>query len=321
MPPIVTLTRRLPAAVEDLLAERYELRPNVTDERLDRASLVAALASSEALVTTLGDRVDRDVLFAGPVRARIIAHFGAGYDNIDISAARDLRLVVTNTPGVLTHDTADLTMLLLLATARRSSEGERELRAGAWTGWRPTHLLGTRLSGKTLGLVGFGHIARAVASRARDGFGMRVLAWSRSLAEASAREAGVERRATLETLLGESDFVSLHVPSTPETRHLLDADRLAAMLPHSFLINTSRGDVVDERALVDLLERRAIAGAGLDVYEAEPHFTSGLLAVPGVVLLPHIGSATLESRTAMGRLVAANLDAFFAGRAPPNRVA
>jgi lactate dehydrogenase-like 2-hydroxyacid dehydrogenase len=222
---------------------------------------------------------------------------------------------------VLTDDTADLTMLLLLAAARRAGEAERELRAGAWTGWRPTHLLGTRLSGKTLGLVGFGRIARAVATRAGAGFGMRVLAWSRSLTAAAAREAGVERRDTVEDLIRDSDFVSLHVPSTPDTRHMLDAGRLSAFRPHAFLVNTSRGDVVDERALVDALRRQALAGAGLDVYEGEPRIGPDLLALPNVVLLPHIGSATIESRTAMGMLVAANLDAFFAGATPPNRVA
>jgi lactate dehydrogenase-like 2-hydroxyacid dehydrogenase len=321
MRPVVTVTRRLPEAIERLLAERYDTRLNAADVRLDRPALVAALCSSDAVVTTLGDPVDRTVLGAAPLRARIIAHFGAGYDNIDVGAARDRGVLVTNTPGVLTDDTADLTMLLLLAASRRAGEGERELRAGEWTGWRPTHLLGTRLAGKTLGLIGFGRIARAVATRAGRGFGMRVLAWSRSLTDDSARDAGVECRATVETLIRDSDFVSIHVPSTPGTRHLLDRVRLSAFRPHAFLVNTSRGDVVDERALVDALQRHTIAGAGLDVYEGEPHVSAGLLAQPNVVLLPHIGSATLESRTAMGMLVAANLDAFFAGHVPPNRVA
>jgi lactate dehydrogenase-like 2-hydroxyacid dehydrogenase len=321
MRPIVTVTRRLPEAVEQLLSSRYDARLNAADNRLDRDTLSAALTSSDAIVTTLGDSLDRALLQAAPARARMIAHFGAGYDNIDVRAARELGMVVTNTPGVLTDDTADLTLLLLLAVARRAGEGERELRAGAWTGWRPTHLLGTRLAGKTLGLVGFGRIARAVARRAGDGFGMRVLVWSRSLSETSAREARVERRETIEALVRESDFVSLHVPSTPDTRHLLDASRLSAFRPEAFLVNTSRGDVIDERALVDALRRRAIAGAGLDVYEHEPRVSPELLALPNVVLLPHIGSATIESRTAMGMLVAANLEAFFAGREPPNRVA
>jgi lactate dehydrogenase-like 2-hydroxyacid dehydrogenase len=321
MRPIVTVTRRLPDAVERLLQSRYDARLNTTDDRLDRAALAEALASSDALVTTLGDPLDRALLLEAPLRARVIAHFGAGYDNIDVGAAGERGLVVTNTPGVLTDDTADLTMLLLLAAARRAGEGERELRAGAWSGWRPTHLLGARLTGKTLGLVGFGRIGRAVARRASHGFGMRVLAWSRSLTDAQAREAGVERRATLDGLLGDSDFVSVHVPSTPGTRHLLDAPRLAAMGAHAFLVNTARGDVVHEEALVDALRRGALAGAGLDVYEGEPRVSPALRELPNVVLLPHLGSATIESRTAMGMLVAANLEAFFAGREPPNRVA
>ena len=315
------------------MAATFDARFNETDVPLDAAALSHALATSDALVSTLGDPLNGATLHAaaqlhaatlhgssvGP--KKLIAHFGVGYDNIDIAVARELGITVTNTPGVLTDDTADLAMLLMLATARRAGEGERELRAGHWSGWRPTHLLGTRVSGKTLGIVGFGRIGRALAARARDGFGMRVLAWSRSLTEKEATDAGVTHCASLEALLETSDFVSVHVPSTHHTRHLINAERLSRMRPGAFLINTARGDVVDEIALVTALRAHLIAGAGLDVFEGEPAVRPELAEFPNVVLLPHIGSATLETRTAMGMLAVDNLEAFFAGREVPNPVA
>jgi lactate dehydrogenase-like 2-hydroxyacid dehydrogenase len=318
--PVVTVTRRLPQAVEDRLQERYEVIFNRADARLSEEALGAALEHSDAVVSTLGDPFNADVLGGTPRRATIIAHFGVGFDNIDLSAARAAGLTVTNTPGVLTEDTADLAIALLLASARRSSEGERELRAGEWTGWRPTHLLGTRVSGKTLGIVGFGRIGQAVARRAKQGFGMRVLAWSRSLSDEVAAHHGVVKVTDLDLLLHASDFVSLHVPGTAETRHLLDADRLAKLRLHTHLINTARGSVVDQAALIDALRTRRIAGAGLDVFEHEPAVPPELLALPNVAAFPHMASATIESRTAMGMLVIDNLDAHFAGQRPPNRV-
>ena len=325
--PVVTVTRRLPPAVESRLKASFDARLNDTDVPLAAAALSHALATSDALISTLGDPLNAAVLHAatlhGPsaVRTRIIAHFGVGYDNIDIAVAHELGITVTNTPGVLTDDTADLAMLLLLATARRAGEGERTLRAGNWSGWHPTHLLGTRVSGKTLGIVGFGRIGRAVAARARDGFGMRVLAWSRSLTDQQATDAGVVHCASIEALLAASDFVSVHVPSTRHTRHLINAERLSRMRPGAFLINTSRGDVIDENALVAALSAGAIAGVGLDVFEGEPAVRPELLEFPNAVLLPHIGSATDETRTAMGMLAVDNLEAFFAGRDVPNPVA
>lgn len=325
--PVVTVTRRLPPAVEARLAAAFDARLNVTDVPLDAAALSQALASSDAMISTLGDPLNAATLNAATlhgsasVGTKLIAHFGVGYDNIDVEVARALGITVTNTPGVLTDDTADLAMLLLLAAARRASEGERELRAGDWTGWRPTHLLGTRVSSKTLGIIGFGRIGRAVAARARDGFGMRVFAWSRSLTDQQAIEAGVTRCDSIEALLESSDFVSVHVPYSHHTRHLLNGERLSRMRLGAFLINTSRGDVVDEAALVVALRVRAIAGAGLDVFEGEPAVRPELMELPNVVLLPHIGSATLETRTAMGMLAVDNIDAFFAGRDVPNRVA
>jgi lactate dehydrogenase-like 2-hydroxyacid dehydrogenase len=318
--PKVTVSRRLPAAVEQQLQERYDTTLNARDDRLSADALAAALESSDALVSTLGDPISADLLGRCRPRARIIAHFGVGYDNIDVTTARTMGITVTNTPGVLTEDTADLTIALLLASARRMSEGDRELRAGNWTGWRPTHLLGTRLSGKRLGLVGFGRIAQAVARRARLGFGMQVLAWSRSLTSDVAAQHGIQRIADLGDLLGSSDFVSLHVPGNADTRHLIDAARLARIPAHAHLINTARGSVVDQEALIDALTHRRIAGAGLDVFEHEPAVPAELLALPNVCAIPHMASATVESRTAMGMMVIENLDAFFAGQQPPNRV-
>jgi lactate dehydrogenase-like 2-hydroxyacid dehydrogenase len=213
-------------------------------------------------------------------------------------------------------------MLLILTVARRAAEGERELRAGRWTGWRPTHLLGTRVAGKVLGIVGFGRIGQAVAARAHHGFGMRVLYHTRRAADRETElRTGASRSDSLERLLHESDFVSLHCPATPETRHLMNAERFGAMQRHAFLVNTSRGDVVDEAALIKALDDGVIAGAALDVHEREPSIHPSLLHRENVVLLPHIGSATVESRVAMGRSAIANIDAFLAGREPPDRVA
>jgi lactate dehydrogenase-like 2-hydroxyacid dehydrogenase len=313
----VTVTRRLPAAVEQRLTARFDVTRNTSDAPLGAAGLIAALRDSDAIVSTLGDPISADVLRAGAGRTKLIAHFGVGFDNIDIAAASELGIRVTNTPGVLTDDTADLTMLLLLAAARRASEGVRELADGSWSGWRPTHLLGTRLSGKALGLVGFGRIARAVAQRARSGFGMRVRSWSRSLTDAQAIEAGVERCETLDALLQSSDFVSLHIPRTADTRHVIDARRIALLQPHAYLVNTARGDIVDEGALITALAERRF---GLDVFEHEPRVPPDLLALPSVFALPHLGSATVETRTAMGMLAASNLEAFFDGAALPNPV-
>ena len=312
--PVVSLTRRLPEAVEARLAARYELVRNIDDRPLGAEGLVAALKASDAIVSTLGDPLSAGVLQHGAGRCKVIAHFGVGYDSIDVAAARAGGIAVTNTPGVLTDDTADLTMLLLLAAARRANEGTREIQDGTWSGWRPTHLLGQRLAGKTLGVVGFGRIGRAVAQRAAAGFGMHVQAWSRSLGVTEASAVGVSRCETLDMLLATSDFVSLHVPRTRETHHLLDAPRLALLQAHAILVNTARGDIIDQAALIDALSRKAFAGAGLDVFEEEPSVPESLVALPNVFALPHIGSATVETRTAMGNLAADNLDAFFDGR-------
>ena len=320
--PTVVVTRRLPGPVERQLADRFTARLNADDHSFSAAELAAALGSADALVPTVGDRLTAAVLAAEPGRARILANYGAGVDHIDLGAARARGLVVTNTPDVLTEDTADAAMMLMLMVARRAGEGERQLRAGAWTGWGPTHLLGTRVHGKTLGLIGFGRIGRAVAQRARHGFGMRILFHDPvPPPPALVAALGAEPQATIDDVLRAADFVSLHSPATPATHHLINADRLALMRPTAFLINTARGDLVDEAALVAALERRAIAGAGLEVFEREPQVPSALLALDHVVLLPHLGSATEETRVAMGWRVLENLTAFFGGQPPRDRVA
>lgn len=319
--PTVVVTRRLPDTVERALAGRFDVRLNGDDHPLSPGELRAALREADALLCTVTDSLTAEVLEVEERRARIVANFGVGYNNIDVAAARRLGLVVTNTPDVLTDDTADLAVALMLAVARRMGEGERQLRAHAWAGWRPTHLMGTRVTAKTLGIVGFGRIGQAVARRARSGFGMRVLfASRRSVADEVALAIGAEQR-PLDALLAEADFVSLHVPATPETYHLIDASRLRMMQRHAFLINTARGDVVDEVALIEALETGTIAGAGLDVYEEEPSVPEALMALTNVVLLPHLGSATTESRAAMGMRAMENLVAFFEGRTPPGTVA
>ena len=322
-PPRIIVTRRLPAAVEQDLVERYNAELNQDDHQFTRDELTAAMRDADIVLCTLTDDLSRPTLEAARGgRVRLLANFGVGFNHIDLAAAKELGLAVTNTPGVLTEDTADHTMLLILAVARRAGEGERELRAGRWTGWRPTHLLGSRVSGKTLGIVGFGRIGRAVAARAHNGFGMKVIYHSRTPAEAASEQAaGAAQSESLESLLQHSDFVSLHTPATPETHHLINEARLRQMQSHAYLINTSRGDVVDERALVAALDEKRIAGAALDVFDGEPHVNPLLLNRENVVLLPHLGSATIESRVAMGQRAVANIDAFVAERPLPDRIA
>lgn len=286
------------------------------------AQLAEALRSADALLPTVTDRVTSEVLGTSDRRAGIVANFGVGFNNIDIPAAKENGIVVTNTPDVLTDCTADIAMILLLAVARRAGEGERHLRAGEWTGWRPTHMLGTKVSGKTLGIIGLGRIGRAVARRAHHGFGMRILYYdAQPVPEADAAALGAEARDSVAGVLAESDFVSLHCPARPETRHLMNAGAFTAMKPGAFLINTARGDVVDEAALIEALQAGTIAGAGLDVYEAEPAVPDALKAMQNVVLLPHLGSASRETRVAMGMRAVDNLTAFFNGDPPPDRVA
>jgi lactate dehydrogenase-like 2-hydroxyacid dehydrogenase len=319
----ITVTRRLPQQVEDELTQRWNTRLNADDHAFTADELAQALSESDIVLCTLTDHIGAEVFHAAsPARARLLANFGVGFEHIDLDAARAAGIFVTNTPGVLTEDTADLTILLMLAVARRTGEGEQELRNGEWTGWRPTHLLGRRVNGRRLGIVGMGRIGQAVAHRAHHGFGMEIHYFSpRALPETVRASLQAIRHPTLAALLGHVDFVSLHCPATPDTRHLIGESALHEMRPGAFLINTSRGDVVDEGALVAALASGHLGGAALDVYEREPDFRPALRSQPNVVLLPHLGSATLESRAAMGRRAILNLEAFLEGRLPPDRLA
>lgn len=323
--PKVVLTRRWPESVEATLAERYDLVINATDVPFDVAAMRAALQQADAVCPTVTDLIPAE-LFDGAQHCRLLANFGVGYNHIPLAAVHQQGLVVTNTPDVLTDCTADLTLMLLLMAARRAGEGERELRGKHWTGWRPTHLMGTQVSGKTLGIIGMGRIGQAVARRAALGFGMKILYHNRQPLDAAnldwVTQAGaqVQYFEDIDQMLPSCDFLTLHCPATPTTLHLMNAARFALLPRHAYLINTARGDVVDESALLTALDTGALRGAGLDVYQGEPQVDSRLHARDDVVLLPHLGSATLETRTAMGMRVAANLDAFFSGVEPPDRL-
>jgi lactate dehydrogenase-like 2-hydroxyacid dehydrogenase len=320
--PTLLVTRHLPDQVIQRLRTTYKVSLSHEDRPLSEDELADALGKFDAMSPTITDKIHARMLTSAAVATRIIANFGAGFEHIDIEAARRAGIVVTNTPDALTEATAELAILLMLMAARRAGEGERLLRAGKWTGWAPTQLLGTDLSGKTLGLVGFGRIAKETARRARAVLGVKVAYYSRTRAPQSEEDAlGARHHSSLESLLADADVVSLHCPGGAATHHLINARALGLMKPTSILINTARGSVVDAQALSEALRTRRIAAAGLDVYEGEPHVLPALMELENVVLLPHLGSATLQSRTAMGMQMADNLDAFFAGRAPPNRIA
>lgn len=317
--PSILLTRRWPAEVEAHLAERYDVALRDPDAPMSREALKQAMREHDALCPTVTDVIDGDILCTAPRRVRFIGNFGAGYQHIDLAACRALGIKASNTPDALTDATANLAITLMLMVTRRAGEGERRLRAGRWEGWAPTQLLGSDLGVRMLGLVGFGRIGQAVACKAAA-FGMRI-GWHarRGLRD---RDLLPEARyfADLDQLVSEADVLSLHVPGGEETRHLIDRRRIGLMKRSAFLINTARGSVIDELALFDALRSGAIAGAGLDVYEKEPAILPGLLDLENVVLLPHLGSATSETRIAMGMQVARNLDAFFSGLEAPNRV-
>ena len=318
--PRILVTRRWPEVVQSRLARDYDATFNDADWRMTSEVLRRALDDYDAVLPTVSDQLPASIFPSRP-RARIIGNFGVGHNHIDLAAAKAAGLTVTNTPGCLTDCTADLAITLMLMVARRAGEGERELRAGGWTGWRPTHMMGRRLSGRTLGIVGMGRIGRATARRARLGFGMDIVFFNRRrLDDDEIRELGARQLDSVEELMEASDVASIHCPGGGANRHLVDARALEA-LGDGIMINTARGDVVDMAALIEALRHKRIAGAGLDVYEDEPAVPEVLRRMENVVLLPHLGSATVETRVAMGMMVADNLDAFFAGREPPNRVA
>ena len=305
---------KIPKEVLECLEKEHEVEPNPSDQALDRKALVYAFKNKEGVMCTMTDRIDRHLLARAP-RLKMIANFGVGYDHVDVKEATKRGILVSNTPDVVTDATADIAFALILSTARRVVEGDRRIRAMEWGSWAPLKFLGTQITGKTLGIVGLGRIGRAVAKRAK-GFDMRVLYHKRRRLDGETEKALGVRYAEPDDLFEKSDFVSLHVPLTEQTRHLIGAGELARMKPGAFLINTSRGPVVDERALVEALERGALGGAGLDVYENEPEVDPGLVALENVILLPHVGSATLETRTAMAERAAQNLLAGLRGERP-----
>ena len=318
--PRVIVTRRLLPETESRMGELFEARFSAEDRALGRDELIAAMQDCDVLVPTVTDRIDASVIEAASESLGLIANFGAGTEHIDLRAARARKIIVTNTPGVFTDDTADMTMALILSVPRRFVEGGRILRAGEWHGWAPSTLLGHRIGGKTLGIVGMGRIGQAVAHRAR-GFGLTVIYHNRHrLPEAVERMLGVRFEDELDRLVAEADIVTLHCPASPETHHLIDARRIALMKPDAYLVNTARGDLVDEEALIAALEADRIGGAGLDVYAREPHVDPRLLALTNVSLLPHLGSATFEGREASGEKVIANIRFWADGHRPPDQV-
>jgi len=319
--PKVIVSRRWPEQVERHMTEVFDVRLNETDVPMTADEMKAALQSADAFCPTVTDAVNADVLGVDNPTVRIIGSNGVGFNHIDLDAAKAAGFTVTNTPEVLTDCTADIAMNLLLTVARRTGEGERHVRSKSWTGWRPTHMMGTKVTGKTIGLIGFGRIARAMAKRAHHGFGMKVLfhdPYPPSPEDAAA--LGAEACDSIDDVLAQSDFVSIHCPGGKETYHLMNAENLAKMKPTAFLINSARGDVIEQAALIEALKAGTIAGAGLDVFEGEPAVPEELLKMENVVLLPHLGSATVETRVAMGMRVVDNLQAFFAGDTPVDKL-
>ncbi|MEO7996219.1 MAG: D-glycerate dehydrogenase [Gemmatimonadaceae bacterium] len=322
--PKIVVTRKLPQSVENEIASRYDVHLNSNDVAMTSSQIVEAMRYADGILCTVTDKITEEHFLVDRRTVKIVANFGVGVNHINREAAKKAGVVVTNTPDVLTDDTADIALALILMTMRRLGEGERHVRSGAWSGWRPTHMMGQSSRGKTIGIVGYGRIGRAVANRAALALGMKVIWYApRDPAAYEADTAGpadAVRVDSLEELLRASDVVSLHCPSTPETHHLINTERLMMMKSTAVLINTARGDVVDEYALAQALRDQVISGAGLDVYEFEPAVIPDLRELERVVLLPHLGSNGVETRLAMGHMALANLDAFFAGTEPPNRV-
>ncbi|MEK9531264.1 MAG: D-glycerate dehydrogenase [Alphaproteobacteria bacterium] len=316
----IILTRRLPDTVETRMRELFNATLNQTDQPFTQEQLIQAVKTADVLVPTVTDSLSASVIEQAGPQLRLIASFGTGVDHIDVKAAREKGITVTNTPGVLSEDTADVAMSLILAVPRRIVQGDIKVRSGQWDGWSPTGMLGHRINGKRLGIIGMGSIGQAIARRAKA-FGMSIHYHNRKAVHPSI-EAELEATywETIEQMLPRVDIISINCPSTPATHHLLNKERLSLLSPHSYLVNTGRGDVIDEIALIELLKENKIAGAGLDVYEHEPVVSSELIDLPNVVLLPHIGSATIEGRHAMGDKVIINIQTFLDGHTPPDRV-
>jgi glyoxylate reductase len=318
--PLVVVTRKLPDVIETRMMELFDTRLNLTDTPMTAAQLAAAVKQADVLVPTVTDRIDAGILSQAGPGLKLIASFGTGVDHIDLATARQRGITVTNTPGVLTEDTADMTMALILAVARRVAEGERLVRAQKWQGWGPTFMLGHRLWGKRLGIIGMGRIGQAVARRAR-GFGLSVHYHNRRrVADEVEQALEATYWESLDQMLAHMDIVSVNCPHTPATYHLLSARRLKLLRPHVIVVNTARGEVIDENTLARMLAGKELAGAGLDVFEHEPAVNPKLLKLDNVVLLPHMGSATIEGRIDMGEKVIINIKTFVDGHRPPDRV-
>ncbi len=318
--PVVVVTRKLPNFIETRLVELFQVRLNADDHEMTGEEIIDAAAGADVLVPTVTDKFDAALIRALPDSVRLLANFGVGVNHIDIDAAAERNMLITNTPGVLTEDTADLTMALLLAVPRRLAEGERLARSGDWQGWSPTFMLGRRVSGKRLGIIGMGRIGQAVARRAR-GFGISIHYHNRKRVHPEIeQELEASYWEDLDQMLGHMDLISMNCPQTPETYHLLSAERLDLVQEHAVIVNTSRGALIDEAALADRLADRRIAGAGLDVYEDEPIINERLMQLDNVTLAPHLGSATSEGRIAMGEKVLINIKAFADGHSPPDRL-
>jgi len=318
--PLVIVTRKLPDIIETRMMELFNVRLNLDDHAFSAAEMADAVKQADVLVPTVTDRIDAKILAQAGPNLKLIANYGAGVDHIDLASARQRAITVTNTPGVLTEDTADMTLALLLAVPRRLIEGERLLQSGEWTGWAPTGLQGSRIWGKRLGIIGMGRIGQAVARRAKA-FGLSIHYHNRHRIAADLED---DLEATywesLDQMLARMDIISVNCPHTPATYHLLSARRLKLMQKHAFIINTSRGEVIDENALIRMLAAGDVAGAGLDVFANEPAVNPKFLQMPNVVALPHMGSATVEGRNDMGEKVLINIKTFTDGHNPPDRV-
>ncbi len=318
--PRVVVTRKLPDATETRMMELFDVRLNISDEPMSREQLAEAVKTADVLVPTVTDTIDAGLIGEAGKKLKLIANYGTGVDHIDLATTKEKKITVTNTPDVLTEDTADMTMALILAVPRRLVEGERTMHSGEWSGWSPTWMLGHRIFGKRLGIIGMGRIGQAVARRAR-GFGLSIHYHNRNPVH---EEIETELEATywesLDQMLARMDFISVNCPHTPATYHLLSARRLALLQPYAVIINTARGEVIDENALTKVLQAGDIAGAGLDVFEHEPAVNPKLLALANVILLPHMSSATFEGRVDMGDKVILNIQSFVDGHTPPDRV-
>ncbi len=315
--PSLYVTRPLPDVVLDAARVHFDVKVRVKTSPMSDVETATVLAGYDAVLPTLGDPLGAGA-FGGDIRAKMLGNFGVGYNHIDVAAAESVGLVVSNTPGAVTDATADIAVLLMLMTARNASAGEAAVRDGSWDGWHPTQFLGLHVSGKTLGVIGMGRIGKAIAKRCHNGFGMDVVFYNRSRVD----DCGVPARQldTIVEVMAASDVVSLSVPGGPANQHMIGSVEFAAMQSHAILVNTARGDVVDEAALIAALENGVIGGAGLDVYENEPSVPSALRKLHNVSLLPHLGTAALEVRIGMGLMAVENLRAFFAGEVVPNKV-